>query len=204
MVSGDEPESMVQDVAQQPQLGSSALRDDNATSNPCIYLANRDFFTNVSLIHPKSLSVPSHFRYNNDHINGQFCAAALSNLPESTDITHVSFNDMNLGLLFALFGKYEGKGNHKANAAKIIERNECFKGTIYTNNEEGAEKLRKTWSGQVAGDVYKKKKTEWRKNPNTSDLLAWLTKTIIKPAIPPTSKESEIIDSPMLSVPPTL
>ena len=120
MVSGDEPESMVQDVVQQPQLGSSALRDDNATSNPCIYLANRDFFTNVSLIHPESLSVPSHFRYNNNHINGQFCAAALSNLPESTDITHVSFNDMNLGLLFALFGKYEGKGNHKANAAKII------------------------------------------------------------------------------------
>ena len=194
---GDEPETSPRALAHKPPPETSDFAEDNVALNPCNNLACRDFHSNVSLIHPETLSCTRGYKHSNQEIDEQFHTAALSKLPESTDITHVSFNDMNLGLLFALFGKYEGKGNHKANAAKIIERNECFKGTIYTNDKEGAEKLRKTWSGQVAGDVYKKKKTEWRKNPNTSDLLSWLTKTIIKPAIPPTSKESEIFVSPV-------
>ena len=115
----------------------------------------------------------------------------------------MSFQDISLGLLFALFGKYEGKQSHGASAAKIIQTNACFRGTTYTNDSEGAQKLRKTYTGQFGGDVFKKKKVLWRKKPNSSDLLEWLKKTIFTKVTEPQSNITEVLDSPISSVPPT-
>ena len=94
MVTDGESETWVRVDAHQPPPGTSDFPDDNLPSNPCNNLASRDSFSNVSLIHPEALTVPGDYRHTIEHINAQFCAAALSNLPESADITRVSFQDI--------------------------------------------------------------------------------------------------------------
>ena len=147
MVMGDEPATSPRALAHKPPPETSDLAEDNVALNPCNNLACRDFHSNVSLIHPETLSCTRGYKHSNEEIDDQFRAAALSKLPGSPDITCVSFQDISLGLLFALFGKYEGKQSHGAIAAKIIETNACFRGTTYTNDAEGAQKLRKTYTG---------------------------------------------------------
>ena len=106
MVSSDNQVPMVPNVALPPPQSLSALCDDIPSQTISSVLANRDSKDFFSLIHPKNLPAPGHWRKTDVDLAKCFLTAATSECPEGTDVSSCSFTDISFGLLMALFHHY--------------------------------------------------------------------------------------------------